>query len=187
MIDRDLGRLAIETERVRLRMFEPHDLEPLHRLWNDPVVMKFIRPGWAPTREHVEKYFEKIRTRWLEDGFSHFALTLKNSDELIGYCGFQYLEKSPEIELLYGLASDYWGRGYITEAASACLEFAYKNTELDRIVAIAYPQNKRSWRVMEKVGMKFEKIIEENNEDLVCYVITRDCQVNPRPIQNQDR
>jgi ribosomal-protein-alanine N-acetyltransferase len=174
MIDMDPKRLEIETDRLRLRTFEPHDLDPLHRIWNDADVMKFVRPGWTPSREDVQTYFERIKVRWVEHGYSHFAITLKNEIDLIGYCGFQRLEKASDIELLYGVAKPYWGRGLVTEAARACLDFAYENTDLDRIVALAYPLNKGSWRVMEKIGMKYEKLVKENDEELVCYAITRE-------------
>jgi RimJ/RimL family protein N-acetyltransferase len=166
--------IKVETARLLLRTYEKQDLEALYLLWNDAEVMKYVRPGWTPSREDVEIYFERIKNRWVENGFSHFAVTLKSESKLIGYCGFQNLENSSEIELLYGLAKQYWGRGYITEAAYACLRFAYENTDLDRIVALAYPLNKASSRVMEKVGMTLEKMVIEKNDELVLYAIARD-------------
>lgn len=174
MTNMESDRLEIGTERLRLRTFERHDLGSFHRIWNDAEVMKFIRSGWTPSREDIETYFERIAKRWAEHGFSHFAITLKDENELIGYCGFQYLENSTEVELLYGLAKSLWGRGFMTEAARACLRFAYENTSLDSVVALAYPLNKGSWRVMEKAGMKYEKMVTEKNEELVCYSITRE-------------
>lgn len=173
MTEIETNRFVLETERLCLRRFERNDLDPLHRIWNDAEVMKFIRPGWSPSREDVKTYFERIEKRWADDGFSHFAITQKNESALIGYCGFQHLENSTEIELLYGRAKSVWVRGYMTEAANACLRFAYEHTSLDRIVALAYPLNKGSWRVMEKIGMTYEKMVKEKNEDLVFYAITR--------------
>lgn len=174
MTEAGFEKLSIETERLCLRSYEPEDLEPLYEIWNDAEVTKYIRQNWHPTREDVAKYFEAVRERWAKRGFGQLAMTLKETGELIGYCGFKFVEETPEVELLYGSAKRFWGQGYMTEAARACLRYAYENTELDRIVALAWPENKGSWRVMEKVGMRYEKMAHHYNTDLVCYTITRD-------------
>jgi ribosomal-protein-alanine N-acetyltransferase len=167
-------RIEIETARLLLRTFEPDDFEPLYSLWNKEEVTRYIRPGWKPTREDIQNYLDRTQKRWDERGFSHLAMTLTETGELIGYCGFQYVEETPEVELLYGLDPPYWNHGYVTEAARACLRFIFENTKLERIIALSYPQNKGSWRVMEKVGMKYEKMAHHYNAELLCYAITRD-------------
>ncbi len=174
MIEMGFERIEIETARLRLRTFEPDDLDALLRIWSNPLVTRYIRPGWQPTRVDIENYLERTQRRWRERGFSHLAITLKENGALIGYCGFQYVEETPLIELLYGLEPPYWNQGYTTEASRACLRFAYENTELDSIIALSYPENKGSWRVMEKVGMKYEKMAHHYKHDLVYYAITRD-------------
>jgi RimJ/RimL family protein N-acetyltransferase len=182
MTETENPKVEIETERLRLRSFVPEDFEPMHRLWNDAEVMKYIRPGWTPSREEVVAYFERVKTRWGERGFGHLATTLKETQEFIGYCGFQYVEETPEVELLYGLARPYWRQGYTTELARACLRWAYENTKLDRIIALANPENVGSWRVMEKIGMKYEGMAHHYDADLVCYVMTREkYQPDPAP------
>jgi ribosomal-protein-alanine N-acetyltransferase len=166
-------RIEIETARLRLRTFVPEDLDALYRLWSMEEVTRYIRPGWKPTREDIENYLVRTQKRWDERGFSHLAMTLKEDGVLIGYCGFQYVEETPNVELLYGLEPPYWNQGYVTEAARACLRFAYEHTELDRIIALSYPENTGSWRVMEKVGMQYEGVAHFYNADLRCYAITR--------------
>jgi RimJ/RimL family protein N-acetyltransferase len=174
MTEGEAPKLEIETERLRLRSYEPEDFEPLYQLWTDAEVMKYIRPGWTPTRQEVTDYFERVKKRWGERGFGHIAATLKESGEFIGYCGFQYVEETPEVELLYGLAQPYWRKGYTTELARACLRWVFGNTKLDRIIALANPENVGSWRVMEKVGMRYEKMAHHYDADLVYYAIERD-------------
>lgn len=166
--------MEIETERLRLRSYEASDLDALHRVWSDPLVTKFIRPGWTPTREEVASYFQRVHERWAQGGWGQLAVVLKEENSLIGYCGFKYVEETPEIELLYGLERAYWGRGFTTEAAWACLRYVFENTELARIVALAWPENKGSWRVMEKIGMKYEKMAHHYNADLVYYAIEKE-------------
>lgn len=174
MIETPAPLPAIETERLLLRSYEPEDFEPLYQLWSDAEVMKYVRAGWTPTRQEVTDYFPRVRKRWGERGFGHLAVTLKESGEFIGYCGFQYIEETPEVELLYGLARPHWRKGYTTELARACLRWVFENTELERIVALAHPENVGSWRVMEKVGMRYEKMAHHYDGDLVYYAIERD-------------
>jgi ribosomal-protein-alanine N-acetyltransferase len=165
--------VEITTERLRLRWFQPEDFEPLFALYSDLEAMRFIRPGWIPARDEITAYLGRVEQRWREQGFGHLAVTLKATGEFIGYCGFQYVEKTPQVELLYAITQPNWRRGYTTEIARACLEWVFENTSLDRVIALAHPDNVGSWRVMEKVGMKFEKIAHHYNLDLVCYVMER--------------
>jgi RimJ/RimL family protein N-acetyltransferase len=168
---RDLGP-EIETERLVLRMFAPADAETFHRIWNDPFVMKYIE-GWRPSLEDARAAMTRLVGRWREHGFGQWAVMHKEEGKLIGYAGFKHLEQTPEVELLYGIDSPYWARGYTTEAARACLRYIFDHAPLDRIVAVASPENAGSWRVMEKLGMRREKIARYYNHDLVYYAILR--------------
>lgn len=163
----------IETERLTLRMFEPDDAVTFHRIWNDPIVMKYIE-GWRPTLEEARAGMTRLVERWRQQGFGQWAVVLKEEGKVIGYVGFKYLDETPEVELLYGIDKPYWNRGYTTEAARACLRYIFENKEHDRIVALADPENIGSWRVMEKLGMKREKIATYYNQELVYYAILRE-------------
>ncbi len=165
----------IETERLRLRMFLPEDAEPVYRIWNNPEVVKYIDPNWKPSLDDARAAMTRLVQHWREKGFGQWAVILKDEDRLIGYVGFKLLEqKGPEIELLYGLDMPYWNKGLTTEAAHAALRYIYDHTNLDRIVAVANPENTGSWRVMEKLGMKYEGMAHHYNVDLVFYAISRD-------------
>jgi ribosomal-protein-alanine N-acetyltransferase len=107
----------IETERLRLRMFRPDDAETFHRLWNDAEVMKYI-VGWSPSLEESRAVMTRFIRRWRENGFGQWAVVLKEEGKIIGYVGFKQLDKTEEVELLYGIDKPYWNRGYTTEAAA---------------------------------------------------------------------
>ena len=115
-----------------------------------------------------------IDRRWDEHGFSHLAMTLREDGRLIGYCGFQYVEETSNVELLYGMEPPYWNQGYVTEAARACLRFAYEHTLLDRIIALSYPENTGSWRVMEKLELRKVTEVDMPELGLVLWVHARD-------------
>jgi [ribosomal protein S5]-alanine N-acetyltransferase len=93
--------------------------------------------------EHQERY-----------GFSKWGVEERASGSLVGDCGMQLLEGGPDVELGFHLRTSVWGRGYATEAARACLDAAFTDLGLDRVIAIVAPGNAASVRVLEKVGMR---------------------------------
>jgi RimJ/RimL family protein N-acetyltransferase len=162
----------LETEHLILRMFSPEDALTLHRIWNDAEVMKYIE-GWRPSLEDARAAMTRLVQHWRDKGFGQWAIVHKEDGKLIGYAGFKHLDQTPEVELLYGIDKPYWNKGYTTEAGRACLRYVFENTELERIVAVAMPENIGSWRVMEKLGMRREKIARYYNHDLVYYAIVK--------------
>jgi ribosomal-protein-alanine N-acetyltransferase len=164
----------LETGRLRLRMFRPEDAETLHRIWNDEDVMKYIDTSWKPSLEEVRGLLARHVEHWRGRGFSQWAVTLKDDGRLIGYAGFKLLDKTQEVELLYGLDKPYWNQGYTTEAGRACLRYIFEHTAIDRVVAVADPANVGSWSVMKKLGMRRERQARYYNKDLVYYAILRE-------------
>jgi ribosomal-protein-alanine N-acetyltransferase len=163
----------IETARLRLCPFTPEDLDEFCLIRSDPEVMRFIG-GSASTREQTEAALIKHLSRWEEHGFGHWAVRFKkNPTLLLGWCGLDLLDTTSEIEVGYGLARNYWGLGIATEAAEATLRFGLEHLKLDRIVAVAYPQNTQSRRVMEKLGMTRVKNGFYYGAEMVYYQILR--------------
>jgi RimJ/RimL family protein N-acetyltransferase len=163
----------IETSRLRLRLFTPDDLDALYAVTSDPEVMKYLGTSDPRSREKTRATIDAILRHWTEHGFGIWALEHKAEQRLIGWCGLQLLEKTPEIELAYLLAKAYWNQGLATEAARAAIEYGFGELKLKRIVAIARPENVGSYRVMEKVGMKYERDAHYYNVDVVYYAVER--------------
>lgn len=161
----------LETERLVLRRFTPADLDELVRLRADPEVMRYIG---KQSREKVEERLEYYISHYEPHGFGMWAVTLKATGKLIGWCGLIFLDKTPEVEVGYGAAREYWGRGLMTEAAHAALRYGFETAGLERIVAVAMPENTPSRRIMEKLGMRYEKMAHHYGYDLVYYAIGRD-------------
>jgi RimJ/RimL family protein N-acetyltransferase len=153
---------TIETDRLLLLPFTGGDLDAIYSVLNRPAVWQYD-PGkprsYDETRDVVQ--------RWIADfehhGFGRFAVVLRETDTLIGYCGLQWLlldhglYKSPEVEIFYALAPEYWSQGYMTEAAQAVIRFAFDDLKLARIVSTALGANDRSIGVMRRVGMRVER------------------------------
>ena len=94
--------------------------------------------------------------------------------ELIGTSGLQPLEDSGDIEVGYNLSERFWRQGYGYECAMGWLKFGFEDHGLERIVAVAMPENTGSWKIMEKCGMKYEKDEQHYGFDCVLYAISPD-------------
>ena len=159
----------IETARVRLRYLTLEDLDDLFRIYSNPEVMKYVGKG-ARTKDETLSALVSMIEHW-KHGFGMWAIIHKDSSKFIGRCGLCFLDNTPEIELGYTLDKPYWNMGLATEASLAILKYGFEQIGLKRIVAIARPENLASQRVMQKVGMKFEKNAHYYNSDVVYYSI----------------
>ena len=185
----------IETDRLLLRMFTLDDLDDLSRIYADADVMRYLS-GHPLTREESAGWLNYFLKGWESYGFGWWALVLKERNELIGHCGLQFIHVLPEIEVTYGLAKAYWRMGFASEAARACLRYGFEQLKLDRIYALAEPGNIGSTRVMERVGMKYDKTEYYKDDlydgDLVFYLISAKerqhdgSKYNLRPVNGDD-
>jgi ribosomal-protein-alanine N-acetyltransferase len=165
---------TIGTERLLLRMFEERDLDSAFRLFNDNDVQKYLSPENKRTRKRLKVTFEKLRLRWEERGFGIWCVCEKSSRQMIGYCGFQYLDKTRTIEIVFAYLKEHWNKGFATEAANACLGFGFERLEIERIYAVIHPENTASQRVLKKIGMSFDRASEHYQMNLTTYTIARE-------------
>jgi len=164
----------IETERLRHRMLRPDDLSGLMSIVGDSEVMTYlgVESGIALSREEAEEALTKMIAFWHKQGFGRWAVLNKSNDRMIGLCGLRLMEDTPE--LFYAFARDVWGLGLATESAKACLRYGLEELGFDRIIAACRHANAASIRVMEKIGMRYEKDIKYQGVDAVCYAMTPD-------------
>jgi RimJ/RimL family protein N-acetyltransferase len=151
--------LTLQTARLILRPFTRDDVPALEAVIGDPVAMQ-----WYPApfdRAGVEQWIERNIARYENDGHGLWAMVLKSSGELIGDCGcvVQIVEDRNEIEIAYHVRPDLWGNGYATEAARACMDYAFNVIQVCRVISMIRPENVNSRRVAEKNGLKCEKVI----------------------------
>jgi ribosomal-protein-alanine N-acetyltransferase len=165
--------LRLETERLTLRPFEPGDAHDFHAVRSDPSTFEYLTSAPAATLEDTRAQIARLMEYREEHGFGIAAVVERASGRVIGDCGLQLLEDGPDVEVGYKLGRQYRGRGYATEAARAWLEYGFHTLELDRIVAVAWPDNVASWRVMEKCGMRRVGPGEHYGHETLLYEITR--------------
>jgi ribosomal-protein-alanine N-acetyltransferase len=163
----------LETERLLLRSQQPEDLERLAKMFGDEEVMRFMGDGKTLPRSAAEQSIKRWNEYEREHGYTNWAVIRKEDNAFIGKCGFNILPDDSDIELAYMLDEPYWGMGYATEISKAVLEYGVNKLDLKRIVALIYPQNSPSIRVIEKIGMKYEKEAEYWGKKLLFYSISK--------------
>src|SRR5689334_6073457 len=163
----------LETERIMLLPWESEDWRGFRPIATDPRVMQYISEGvpWPDSR--IVEFVERQRRHFTSLGYCLRKLTTKGENEIAGFCGLQPLDDLPGIEIGWWLAPHFWGQGLATEAAAKVLEDGFGRCGLQRVIAIARRENKRSTRVMEKLGMRFEREIQQHGIDVVLYAIEK--------------
>lgn len=147
----------IETERLFIRKFTPEDLGALVEHRSDPSVNKYLGGTRLQNPQEIEKRLQFYIDCYAECGFGTCAMFWKETNEMVGASGLQPLEETGDIEVGYSLSKKFWRKGLGYECAKAWLEFGFTKAKLEKIVAVAQPENTGSWRIMEKLGMKYEK------------------------------
>lgn len=143
----------IRTERLLLRRWRDADRQPFATMNADPAVVEHLQGPMS--RERSDDFVDRIENHWDEHGWGLWAVEVPDVAPFIGYVGLwpaEYVE-AEMVEVGWRLARQYWGHGYATEAARAALDYGFTGVGLAEIVSFTVPQNERSWRVMERIGL----------------------------------
>lgn len=142
----------IRTERLLLRTWTDADREPFAALCADPVVMEYFPSPL--TREQADAFADRIDEHFRTHGYGLWAVEVDGV--FAGFTGLLWTDAlgGRDLEVGWRLAKWAWGHGYATESARAALEVGLEN--VDEIVSVTSLINERSWRVMERLGMRRE-------------------------------
>lgn len=165
------SRIICESPRLILRTVTPEDFEDVHEMIADQRVMKFV--AGTKTKSETQQWLEWILAEYDRDGICFWAIELKTSGEFVGMVGLLAKEVGgyEEIELVYRVKKEFWGKGYATEAAKCCENYAKNNLQLKRLIALVHPENIASRRVAGKVGLSLEKEVEY--QGIKCQVFSK--------------
>jgi RimJ/RimL family protein N-acetyltransferase len=148
--------MIFQTQRTILRMLTMDDLDDVARMFANPRVMKYLGLRAEPiTRDETREILESILRLWENRGYGRMAVVEKESGKLIGVAGLRYFEGDAEV--FYQLDEPFWGKGLATEIACGILKYGFETHDFPRIIAVTRPANEASLRVLEKLGLKFEK------------------------------
>lgn len=161
--------MRLETERLLLRIPEASDADGYLTVFRDPEVLRFLSIPPASPAASVTG-ISRMRRHWERHGIGLLSVVRKEDGRLLGRAGFllwdperwvsamrEDLDGELETEIGWTLGSEHWGRGYATEAATACRDWALGELGLTRLVSVIAPGNAASIRVAQKIGETFER------------------------------
>jgi RimJ/RimL family protein N-acetyltransferase len=155
---------VVETERLTLRRLTVDDAEFMLGALNEPSFLQFIGDRGVRTLDDARAYLLKGPLDMYErHGFGLFLVSLKDGTP-IGTCGLIQRDTLPDVDIGFAFLPGFWGQGYAYEAASAVLAYGRNDLGLRRIVAITAQDNRSSIRLLEKIGLTFERLIRLNGE-----------------------
>ena len=170
------------SERLGFRNWRSEDLEEFAKLNSDEEVMEHFPK--ILSKDEVETLIDRLLKHFAENGFTYYATEILETKEFIGMIGLAFQEYktnfTPAIDIGWRLKRSAWGKGFATEGAKRCLEYAFDVLKISTIISVCTVENQKSENVMKKIGMT--KIGEFNHpkmsnhpgyEKHFCYQITQ--------------
>lgn len=144
--------MILETERLYLREMDGADFEALCKILQDGETMAAYEGAFSD--EEVQAWLERQISRYRQWNFGLWAAVLKETDEMIGQCGLtmQQWKEREVLEIGYLFNRAYWHKGYATEAAMACKQYAFEVLKADEVCSIIRDTNLASQRVAVRNG-----------------------------------
>ena len=145
--------MQLDTGRLVIRDWQLSDAEDAFCIYGDPEVMRYV--GTGHVYESVDKArfaTKRIMDRYANKPLGFWAVEDKATGEVVGGALLKFLPDHSDIELGYHFCKKDWGKGYGTEIAKALVEYGFGHLGLEKIVAVTYPENAASQRVLEKAG-----------------------------------
>lgn len=171
----------IYTERLCLKEASEKDALALFNIWSNPEITKFmnIEPMFNQNQAtEMIQFFESLSKK--RQG-NRFSILLNKSTELIGSCGFNYLDyENDRGEIGYELDIEYWNMGYMTEALTKLIDLGFSSYNLNRIEAKVEPKNEASKHILKKIGFKEEGLLRKfekakgNYIDLIMFSVLKE-------------
>jgi RimJ/RimL family protein N-acetyltransferase len=168
---------VLNTERLILSQLSYGDCKFIHELVNEPAFKRYIGDKKVASLEDARKYLKNGPIGSYEQhGFGMFLVRTKDSREPIGICGLVKREEFASPDLGFAFLRRFWARGYALESALAIVEYAIEQLELPRIIAIVDPKNSASVRLIEKLGLGFERMVRMKGDsfDIQMYAMEAD-------------
>jgi ribosomal-protein-alanine N-acetyltransferase len=178
------GMNHLATPRLTLTPLQLADTDDLHRLWTAPGVRQYLWDDAVIPAEQTAGVVQRSRTLFDERGLGLWGARLRDAaragrgDSLAGFVGYWYFRDPPELELLYGVSEELWGRGLATELARTMVEYAWASLGFAEVRASTDAGNVASARVLEKLGFTLERREPVAGLDTLFYLLSRPTPAN---------
>ncbi len=163
---------VLETERLQLRRLTTDDAGFLIEVFNDPAFVRFVGDRNIRTVDQARDFIEKGPFEsYRRHGFGHYVVIRKSDRRAVGICGFVKRDALDDADIGFSLLPEFRAQGYAFEAASALMAYGVDTLGLQRILAIASPDNSPSIRLLGKLGLAFERMVKlsEDGETLSLF------------------
>jgi ribosomal-protein-alanine N-acetyltransferase len=170
--------IFLETDRLILRELLPDDDAGMFEMDSDRDVHRYLGNQPFTKIEESREIIEFIRKQYTDNGIGRWAMIEKSGGEFIGWAGFKLMKELTNnhvnyYDLGYRLIKRFWGKGYATEAAKACLNYGFNVLKADQIYGMADSNNKASRRVLEKTGLKYIETFDFRGDQHDWFAITK--------------
>jgi ribosomal-protein-alanine N-acetyltransferase len=160
----------LETSRLILREMDSKDAKNFYD--SNPNVIKYTGNSAFKNIEEAKEFLENY-TDYKFNGSGRWAVILKTTDKFIGWCGLKFDELENETDIGFRFFEEEWNKGYATESAIACIHYGFEKLKLKRIIGRAMKENVGSIKVLEKIGLEYEKNAVLAGKDAVIYKIEK--------------
>ena len=165
--------IVLETERLRLRHLDPDtDVEFILRLVNEPPFIRYIGDKGVRTVADARRYItDGPQKSYDVNGYGLYKVELKGDFTPIGMCGLVKRDTLPDADIGFAFLESYWNQGYAYESAAAVMTYARDTLGMDRILAITTPDNIASGKLLNKIGLRFARLIKltEDSPEVKLY------------------
>lgn len=162
--------IVLETERIVLRWFDIKDAPFILELVNDPAWIQFIGDKRIKNLDDAKKYILNGPVdMYNKMGFGLYLVERKEDLTPLGMCGLIKRDSLEDVDIGFAFLEKFRSKGYGFESASAVIDYGVQNLGMKRIVAITTIDNINSGKLLEKVGLQFEKIVSDSGEDLKLF------------------
>ncbi len=161
----------IETQRLLLRTWMESDFADAMTIFGDEETMRAA--GGARSPKRVKAMIDRMMERQNNEEPALWPAILKSEMSFVGVCGLIPLESSGDIEIGWHFARRVWGMGLAYEASSAVLKYGFEELQLERIVCVIHPMNRRSIALANRLGFRFERVARHYGFDLLRYAKSR--------------
>ncbi|MBK6331714.1 MAG: GNAT family N-acetyltransferase [Bacteroidetes bacterium] len=165
------------SERLGFRNWHLSDIDKMQKINADEKVMEFF-PN-IPTREQTEEFIKRMKKQYKNKGFCYFAVDKLDDNEFLGFIGLSEqnyeADFTPCVDIGWRIKSSEWNKGFASEGAKKCIDYALNILKLEKVYSIAPKINTKSEHIMIKIGLKkqyeFEHALLTNNDRLKTCVL----------------
>ena len=169
--------IILETKRLRLRHLAPDlDAEFILELLNDPSFIRYIGDKGVRDLDAARRYIVEGPMKSYEAyGFGLYLVELK-MNRAIGICGVLKRDTLPDPDIGFAFLPAYWNQGYAFESAAAVMDHARETLELARVLAITSPDNEASQKLLNKIGLRFDRLVKLTEDSPEVKLFTTDAK-----------